>query len=296
MPAGSKDIDFIIEIRNDNGTLSGHVEVEGGQLALTGSYSGGAVTIRFKPGAELTITAKATGDQITGTWEMEGGRTGAIEMKRVSSGWKQVHDMVAHAQADISQFTKGGGKPGHATNPAKKWAGQLLDYSRQHPGATESKDAEKEALLLLLRAGLISDAADRAASLESPDDAWRRAVLDQLATADGDNDYDYAIVNADSLAEHSKRPDLKAQIRLAQGEAYWGKGDPAKAKALFERVIDENPKMRFAEEAQGNIYEIEKLNVGQPAPVLTSKFVDGHQVRLADYKGKTVLLVFWASW
>jgi len=60
--------------------------------------------------------------------------------------------------------------------------------------------------------------------------------------------------------------------------------------------MDEYPKTRFAEEAKGDIYEIESLNVGQSAPALSSKFVDGHQARLADFKGKEVLIVFWASW
>ena len=62
-----KDISFIIEIHNDGGTLSGQVEVEGAKLPITGSYSRGALTVKFKPGPELTMTAKVTGDQITGT-------------------------------------------------------------------------------------------------------------------------------------------------------------------------------------------------------------------------------------
>jgi hypothetical protein len=89
---------------------------------------------------------------------------------------------------------------------------------------------------------------------------------------------------------------LKAQIHLAQGDAYWEKGDAAQAKAVFRRVMDEYAKTRYADEARGNIYEIESLNVGQAAPGLASKFVDGHKANLADFKGKTVLLVFWASW
>jgi len=119
--------------------------------------------------------------------------------------------------------------------------------------------------------------------------------MNQVWGAAGQNDHDYAIKYADSLADHSSRPDLKAQIRLAQGDAYWDKGDPAAAKEIYRRVMDANPKTRFAEEARGDIFEIERLNVGQPAPELTSRFVDGRHVKLTDYKGKPVLIVFWAS-
>jgi len=296
MPAGSKDIDFVVEIRNDGGTLSGHAQAEGGQFPLTGTYSTGAVTIRFNPGGELIITAKVSGDRITGTWEMDAGRTGAIEMKRVTPGWKQVHDLILRAEAERSHTLKAGENQDEAIRTARNWADQLLGYSRQHPDAAESRDAENEALVLLLGPGLIADAAARSAELTPADEAWGRAVMNRLWAAAGAKDYDYAIRNADALIEHSKRPDLKAQIRLAQGDANWEKGAVAQAKTIFRRVTDEYPKTRFADEARGNIYEIESLNVGQAAPRLESRFVDGHQARLADFKGKTVLLVFWASW
>src|SRR5262249_57424135 len=159
MPAGSKDINFIVAIKNENGTLSGHVEVEGSSLPLTGSYSNGAVIIKFKPGADLVITAKALGDRITGTWSMDGGRTGGVELKRVSPGWKQVHDLVEHARAELRQFTRSGGKASDQNSPARKWADQLWDYSRAHSGAVEAKEAENEALGLLLQTGLVGAAA-----------------------------------------------------------------------------------------------------------------------------------------
>jgi hypothetical protein len=296
MPAGSKDLTFVVEIKNLNGTLSGHAEVEGHQLPLTGSYSRGTLTLKLKPGAELTITANVKPDRITGTWEMEGGNTGGLEMKRVSSGWKQVHEMIARARADLAQFVKAGATGIDRTNPAGKWAEQLLAYARQHSGAPESKDAENEAVHLLLRAGMIADAATSSAQLDSSGELWAKQVTNEIWTANAGNDHDYVIRNAQALIDHSQRPELKAQIRLAQGDAYWDKADPARAKDIFRRVIDENPKTRFAEEARGDIYEIEKLNVGQTAPGMESKFVDGHHATLADYKGKTVLLVFWASW
>jgi thiol-disulfide isomerase/thioredoxin len=39
-----------------------------------------------------------------------------------------------------------------------------------------------------------------------------------------------------------------------------------------------------------------KLNLGDAAPDFTVKTVDGATLRLADYRGKYVLLDFWATW
>jgi len=36
--------------------------------------------------------------------------------------------------------------------------------------------------------------------------------------------------------------------------------------------------------------------IGSTAPDFTLRDVDGHQVRLSDFRGKTVLLAFWATW
>lgn len=44
--------------------------------------------------------------------------------------------------------------------------------------------------------------------------------------------------------------------------------------------------------------ELEAKNApdGKPVPMLAGKDIDGRDVRLADYKGKVVLLDFWATW
>jgi cytochrome c biogenesis protein CcmG/thiol:disulfide interchange protein DsbE len=45
-----------------------------------------------------------------------------------------------------------------------------------------------------------------------------------------------------------------------------------------------------------NKEEAVKLELGAPAPNFTLKTLDGQSASLADYKGKVVLLNFWASW
>jgi hypothetical protein len=295
---GESDLTFVMEIASENGSLTGYLELEHGKVPLTGTYVGGAITIKLRPGPDLTINAKlgGTGDQITGAWQMEGGRNGLLEMKRVSAEWKLVHDMIAGAREETKKFAAAGGNAGDESSPVRKWANQLWEYGRARPEAIESKDAQREALRLLLRAGLIAEAANKTSTPKPLDGEWQAAVLEQLDASLGNKEYDYPINKADSLIEHSRDKVLKVRIRFVQGQAYWDKGDTQRAKDVFRTIAEENPNTNYAEGAKGNIYEIEKLNVGQPAPSFDSRLVNGEPARLADFSGKTLLLVFWASW
>jgi thiol-disulfide isomerase/thioredoxin len=42
--------------------------------------------------------------------------------------------------------------------------------------------------------------------------------------------------------------------------------------------------------------EVERQIISKPAAMFTLKDLDGNTVSLADYKGKTVILDFWATW
>jgi cytochrome oxidase Cu insertion factor (SCO1/SenC/PrrC family) len=51
----------------------------------------------------------------------------------------------------------------------------------------------------------------------------------------------------------------------------------------------------LAKDAETALYELDNLGYGQPAPAFASRARDGSQVALADFRGRVVLLVFWAS-
>ena len=55
-------------------------------------------------------------------------------------------------------------------------------------------------------------------------------------------------------------------------------------------------KLSPAEEARQELRRIRDLVVGKPAPEIVGKGVDGKPIRLSDYRGKVVVLSFWATW
>jgi peroxiredoxin len=52
----------------------------------------------------------------------------------------------------------------------------------------------------------------------------------------------------------------------------------------------------LAERKQSFKDEVAKMAINQPAPDFLLKDVDGNDVRLSDYRGKVVVLDFWATW
>jgi len=77
------DIPLTVEIKNDNGKLTGKIETPQGPAAITGgTYDNGKIVMKFDAGGnEGTVTATLDGDKITGKWEL-GGQGGGLELKR----------------------------------------------------------------------------------------------------------------------------------------------------------------------------------------------------------------------
>ncbi len=48
--------------------------------------------------------------------------------------------------------------------------------------------------------------------------------------------------------------------------------------------------------AEREIFELEHLVVGKPAPDIVAKDLDGVEFKLSDYRGKVVMLDFWGDW
>jgi thiol-disulfide isomerase/thioredoxin len=52
----------------------------------------------------------------------------------------------------------------------------------------------------------------------------------------------------------------------------------------------------LGEVAQVELYDLNHLSVGKMAPEISGEDLDGHKFKLSDYRGKIVMLSFWASW
>jgi hypothetical protein len=80
------DIPITVEIKNDNGKLSGKIDTPQGPAAITGgTFDNGKIVMKFDAGGnEGTVTATLDGDKITGKWELAG-QGGAVQLKRAAA-------------------------------------------------------------------------------------------------------------------------------------------------------------------------------------------------------------------
>ncbi len=74
----------------------------------------------------------------------------------------------------------------------------------------------------------------------------------------------------------------------------------AEAEAMLERVIAEFATIppdgpTFAERAKRDLRELRTASVGKRAPEFLAEDVEGHPIRLSDYRGQTVVLLFWSG-
>lgn len=98
------DIPLTVELKNDNGKLSGKIDTPQGPAAITsGTYADGKLTMKFDAGGnEGVVTATVSGDKITGKWEL-GGQGGPLELKKsgaTAAGGEAKKEEMKSAPAD----------------------------------------------------------------------------------------------------------------------------------------------------------------------------------------------------
>ena len=89
-----------------------------------------------------------------------------------------------------------------------------------------------------------------------------------------------------------------ARLRAVDGDRL-----RAEAAALYEQVVREDADVVIRDSlptlgalAAGGLFKLRNLAVGQPAPELIGEDLDGRPIRLSDFRGKVVVLSFWATW
>lgn len=92
-----------------------------------------------------------------------------------------------------------------------------------------------------------------------------------------------------------ENPDNYFSLLALQEVARYG-SDVSQIEPLFLKLSVNLRKTTIGEKLEGEILLAKKLGIGQPAPDFGQLTPDGRLLKLSDFKGKYVLLDFWASW
>jgi RNA polymerase sigma factor (sigma-70 family) len=91
-----------------------------------------------------------------------------------------------------------------------------------------------------------------------------------------------------------------ALATLLKDEAKYGQNKKATAEAekCFERVIAKFGRVtqqgrKLEDLARPELSELRRLTIGKPAPEIEGEDLDGQPMRLSEYRGKVVVIVFW---
>jgi tetratricopeptide (TPR) repeat protein len=216
--------------------------------------------------------------------------------KRDDREMDRVQAMITQAKKEAEEFSKSGGKTDDAKHPNLKWAATFWRYRLKHPGTPATVVATTQAFTLLNRSNRISELQTKADTLKLDDPAWEQLINVLLFASIKTKDYSYLLTKAEALTKSAVDPKIKARARFNIGDAYWKKGDTEQARINFQTVVAQYPNTPYAEEAEGNVREIELLNVGQPAPQFDHSTINGDPLSLASFKGKIVVLKFWGTY
>ena len=94
---------------------------------------------------------------------------------------------------------------------------------------------------------------------------------------------------AKKLKEKSESPDTNK----ADGEKAAREAEELYAK-IEEKYADVNKDI--TEQAKTELFELRNLAIGKTPPDIEAEDADGNKFKLSDYRGKVVVLDFWAEW
>lgn len=131
------------------------------------------------------------------------------------------------------------------------------------------------------------------------EDVWvDEAVGGVLNSLWKDHGFAAAVSELEAVAWPVKPDQSRAMLLYTLSRRWMETGAQEKARQACEEILrlDTSRSPFYVEPfARGCLYEIDCLNVGQLAPVFALPDIDGNLVALQRYRGRVVLLSFWAE-
>ena len=203
--------------------------------------------------------------------------------------------MLRQAREEIRNFEQAGGKRDDPNHPVDKWARTLWAFREKSPHAPETAKATSEAVHLLIHADRFQEAYARADQVASDDPAWEGLAQVLFEAASLQKNFTYFFQKLPTVLSQAPDAKVQAALQLSLGRGWRVEKDDVKAKAAYQATIKLASGSPSGRQAEAELYELLHLGPGQPAPQFSATTINGSRVSLADYRGRPVVLVFWAT-
>jgi hypothetical protein len=181
----------------------------------------------------------------------------------------------------------------------EEYAVRLLALAQKHP----KTDAAFNALVFIVANTEGGATADKATDQLLQDHRNKLGdVFEELATTE--SPAAEKLLRTAMTKGTEKR--VKGQATLALGQFLKNKADSApkgdaklakEAEDLFDQVVAKYADQKdLVESAKDELFVIRNLAIGKVAPDIAGEDADGKKFKLSDYRGKVVVLDFWAGW
>ncbi|MHC4491032.1 MAG: TlpA family protein disulfide reductase [Planctomycetota bacterium] len=178
------------------------------------------------------------------------------------------------------------------TDPRRTFVPRFLAFAKEHGGTGEAL----QALIRVIQ--------------YAPDDKERdtavAALLKDHVASKGIKQAVWALRSRapdalDTIIEKTPHRDVKGFALLTRAQML-KTSDSEKALGIFKDLkenytdVPYSGQVTLAQKAEGEIFELENLAAGKPAPEIEGEDLAGTPFKLSDYRGKVVMLDFWGDW
>lgn len=256
------------------------------QFTIKGSIA------RLNPPAKAFLTYKKNGERVFDSTEI---RNGQFIFRGVAGGTKEAHLVVKR------------GNEAEAQNPVMRPKQDVLAFFLEERNMTViAKDSIRNAVI---KGSPANDENTKVTAMLKPYYDKYDALNKEFREAPEEKQKDKAYLNSlDQRAADVQKEIIAVKMKYARA-------NPKKFMALmafnstlppeFDAVqaekdflmLDETVRNTdFGKEVEEKIAKVKRTQAGSAAPDFTMNDVDGKPVKLSDFRGKWVLLDFWASW
>lgn len=247
---------------------------------------------KLNPPAKAILTYKKNGERVFDSTEI---RNGQFFFKGVAGGTKEAHLVVKHGNEEEVQ------------NPVTRPKQDILAFFLEEKDISiVAKDSIKNARI---KGSPANDENTKVTAMLKPyydkfdqlNKEFREAPEEKQKDKEYLNSLDQraADVQKEIIAvkmKYVKANPNKFMALMAFNSTLPPEFDARQAEKDFQALDLAIRNTDFGKEVEEKIAKVKKTQEGSAAPDFTMNDVDGKSVKLSDFRGKWVLLDFWASW